>query len=274
MMFSTDGSRRMAQAVDLVHRRALEPDRRDVLSADVTAPTSARAFLDRLAGRELARRGAVARGADPRQHRARAQLRAAGVPGRPGARPGHRRMAVSQRARDAEGKLSQRLNALVSRADVRRDRARDIGTRHHIRLGKQARDDGGARQRQYSGRRDGGAARRQLRRSAASTPTRDHRPRAVGRAVDGRGRPAQASQVGACRNGPPATGASRPNTRWSTARARTTPRASPLRLTVNGVGEAEATASSKQEAETGRRRRQFMERHSHDRRHNAAASSP
>jgi ribonuclease-3 len=43
---------------------------------------------------------------------------------------------------DSEGKLSQRLNALVSRrtcADV----ARSIGLSEHIRLGKQARDDGG-----------------------------------------------------------------------------------------------------------------------------------
>ncbi|HWU03931.1 MAG TPA: ribonuclease III [Novosphingobium sp.] len=45
--------------------------------------------------------------------------------------------------RDAEGRLSQRLNALVSRqmcAQV----ARGVGLGPHIRLGKQARDDGGA----------------------------------------------------------------------------------------------------------------------------------
>lgn len=48
------------------------------------------------------------------------------------------------RAGDApEGKLSQRLNALVSGATCARI-ARTIGLPAHIRLGKQARDDGGA----------------------------------------------------------------------------------------------------------------------------------
>lgn len=41
-----------------------------------------------------------------------------------------------------EGKLSQRLNALVSRAQCA-EIARAIGLGPHIRLGKQARDDGG-----------------------------------------------------------------------------------------------------------------------------------
>ena len=48
------------------------------------------------------------------------------------------------RAGDApEGKLSQRLNALVSGTTCARI-ARTIGLPEHIRLGKQARDDGGA----------------------------------------------------------------------------------------------------------------------------------
>lgn len=48
------------------------------------------------------------------------------------------------RAGDApEGRLSQRLNALVSGATCARI-ARSIGLPEHIRLGKQARDDGGA----------------------------------------------------------------------------------------------------------------------------------
>lgn len=42
-----------------------------------------------------------------------------------------------------EGRLSQRLNALVSRATCARV-ARGLGLGEHIRLGKQARDDGGA----------------------------------------------------------------------------------------------------------------------------------
>ena len=44
--------------------------------------------------------------------------------------------------RDREGKLSQRLNALVSRQTCAQI-ARDIGLGEHILLGKQARDDGG-----------------------------------------------------------------------------------------------------------------------------------
>ena len=44
---------------------------------------------------------------------------------------------------DAEGRLSQRLNALVSRAMCARI-ARSLNLGPHIRLGKQARDDGGA----------------------------------------------------------------------------------------------------------------------------------
>ncbi len=43
----------------------------------------------------------------------------------------------------SEGKLSQRLNVLVSR-ETCADLARKLGLAAHIRLGKQARDDGGA----------------------------------------------------------------------------------------------------------------------------------
>ena len=44
---------------------------------------------------------------------------------------------------DAEGRLSQRLNVLVSR-QMCAQIAREVGLGGHIRLGKQARDDGGA----------------------------------------------------------------------------------------------------------------------------------
>lgn len=47
-----------------------------------------------------------------------------------------------ERGDGPEGKLSQRLNALVSRATCATI-ARSIGLAPHIRLGKQARDDGG-----------------------------------------------------------------------------------------------------------------------------------
>ncbi|MEJ2458561.1 MAG: ribonuclease III [Novosphingobium sp.] len=47
-----------------------------------------------------------------------------------------------QNSDEAEGRLSQRLNALVSRATCARI-AREIGLGPRMRLGKQARDDGG-----------------------------------------------------------------------------------------------------------------------------------
>ncbi|WP_091145706.1 ribonuclease III [Novosphingobium sp. CF614] len=47
-----------------------------------------------------------------------------------------------QNSDEAEGRLSQRLNALVSRTTCARI-AREIGLGPHMRLGKQARDDGG-----------------------------------------------------------------------------------------------------------------------------------
>ena len=47
-----------------------------------------------------------------------------------------------ERSEGAEGKLSQRLNALVAR-ETCADVARSLGVQAHIRLGKQARDDGG-----------------------------------------------------------------------------------------------------------------------------------
>ncbi|MBC2670154.1 ribonuclease III [Novosphingobium piscinae] len=50
---------------------------------------------------------------------------------------------LHERGTGNEGKLSQRLNALVSR-DMNAAIARTIGLGRHIRLGKQARDDGGA----------------------------------------------------------------------------------------------------------------------------------
>jgi len=44
---------------------------------------------------------------------------------------------------EPEGKLSRRINALVSR-ETCAEIARDIGAANHVRLGKQARDDGAA----------------------------------------------------------------------------------------------------------------------------------
>jgi ribonuclease-3 len=49
---------------------------------------------------------------------------------------------LHEHSAEAEGRLSQRLNALVSRATCAQI-ARGIGLGPHMRLGKQARDDGG-----------------------------------------------------------------------------------------------------------------------------------
>ena len=49
---------------------------------------------------------------------------------------------LHENARDDEGRLSQRLNALVSRTTCA-EVARGIGLSSHMQLGKQARDDGG-----------------------------------------------------------------------------------------------------------------------------------
>jgi ribonuclease-3 len=49
---------------------------------------------------------------------------------------------LHERSEGSEGKLSQRLNALVSR-ETCADAARSLGLPQFIRLGKQARDDGG-----------------------------------------------------------------------------------------------------------------------------------
>ena len=46
-----------------------------------------------------------------------------------------------QRSASTEGKMAQRLNALVSKASCA-ERARELGVSAHVRMGKQARDDG------------------------------------------------------------------------------------------------------------------------------------
>ena len=117
-----------------------------------------------------------------------------------------------------EGRLSQRLNALVSRATCARI-ARTIKLGSHIRLGKQARDDGGADSDNILG---------------------DVMEALIGASFvthgfdETRGPMSSAGRLGSasipnrpCRNGAPATGAACPNTAWSTAPAPITRRASP-----------------------------------------------
>lgn len=124
--------------MDLVHRCALEPDRGDLLTL---LPQETRALLGRLAGREPEDEAlwleALTHGstAEARDYQ-RLEFLGDRVLG----------LVIAEwlhaQGNEKEGKLSQRLNALVSRqtcAEV----ARAAGLAPYIRLGKQARDDGG-----------------------------------------------------------------------------------------------------------------------------------
>ena len=126
--------------MDLVHRRALEPDRRDVLVPPMLDHAS-HAFLTALAGRSLDEQGlwleALTHGSTGQaRNYERLEFLGDRVLGLVIAEWLH------ERSTDNEGKLSQRLNALVSRA-MCAEVARGIGLGEHLVLGKQARDDGG-----------------------------------------------------------------------------------------------------------------------------------
>jgi len=154
---------------------------------------------------------------------------------------------LHEQGRDDEGKLSQRLNALVSRSTCA-EVARAIGLGPHILLGKQARDDGGQESENILGdvmealigacflERGFAAARDLVRRLwadvfAGQTGQRKH--------------PKSALQEWAAGN------------RRKTPEYRLIERSGPdhaakftVAVEIKGVGEAEATGSSKQEAET------------------------
>ena len=147
----------------------------------------------------------------------------------------------------AEGKLSQRLNALVSR-ETCAEVARAIGLAPHIRLGKQARDDGGAQSDNILGdvmealigalfvERGFEAARQFVRRlwqapMASGTGQRKHPKAALQEwAAGNRRKPPVYTLI--AREGPDHAASFTVN------------------VAVNGVGEATARGSSKQEAET------------------------
>lgn len=126
--------------MDLVHFRAVEPDRRHLLSTGALSD-EARAFLEGLGIAEL---------------KDEALWLEALTHGSAGAERDYQRLEflgdrvlglaiadwLYEREIAPEGKLSQRLNALVSR-EMCACIARDIGLPPHIRLGKQARGDGG-----------------------------------------------------------------------------------------------------------------------------------
>jgi len=149
--------------------------------------------------------------------------------------------------RDNEGKLSQRLNALVSRSICARV-ARAIGLGEHIMLGKQARDDGGHDSENILGdvmealigasfvEQGFDTARDMVRRLwaetfAGQTGQRKHPKSALQEWAAGNRRKAPEYRL-VERSGPDHAA------KFTVA------------VSVNGVGEAEATGSSKQEAET------------------------
>jgi ribonuclease-3 len=132
----------MDQAVDLVQRRALEPDRRHVLAAHIAMLSpEIRAFLTELTGEKLKDEAlwleALTHGSTghPRNYE-RLEFLGDRVLG----------LAVADWLHELgtgdEGKLSQRLNALVSGSTCA-EVARSIGLGPHMQLGKQAREDGG-----------------------------------------------------------------------------------------------------------------------------------
>ncbi len=155
-----------------------------------------------------------------------------------------------------EGELAQRLNALVSR-DTCSCIARDIGVPAHIRLGKQARDDGA----HDSDNVLGDVVEALLGAnflSAGFDPTRDLVHHLWREAVDGRrGRskhPKAALQEWAAGNRRKPPEYELLERAGPDHRARFT-----VRVRVAGVGESEGTAGSKQAAETAAAKA-FMER--------------
>lgn len=147
----------------------------------------------------------------------------------------------------AEGRLSQRLNALVSRTTCA-SLARAIGLGPYIRLGKQARDDGGAQSDNILGdvmesligacflERGWEAARMMVRRQwseavEGKTGSRKHPKSALQEWAAGSKRRMPEYRL-VDRSGPDHA------LRFTVA------------VTVHGVGEAQATANSKQDAET------------------------
>jgi ribonuclease-3 len=131
----------MAETLDLVYGCTLEQDRKHFLSVTASLDESARAFLARLGigepGDEQVWLEALTHGShgSARDYQ-RLEFLGDRVLG----------LAIAEWLFEAgdqpEGKLSQRLNALVSRS-MCAEIARSIGLAAHIRLGKQAREDGG-----------------------------------------------------------------------------------------------------------------------------------
>ena len=123
----------MDQALDMGIRRALEPDRRRVLS-------SVDSWLTQIFGRapqdSAPFHRALTHGSQAAENYERLEFLGDRVLGLIMAE-----WLWEQFPNEPEGQLSRRLNSLVT-GPVCADVARDLGVRDHLRLGKQARDDG------------------------------------------------------------------------------------------------------------------------------------
>lgn len=162
-----------------------------------------------------------------------------------------------QRGSDDEGKLAQRLNALVSKGACARV-ARAINVQAHLRLGKQARDDGTADSDNVLGdvmESLLGAQYLETGFDSAKAMVRKFWHDAVEGHAGRSKHPKSALQEWAAGNQRGAPTYELVERSGPDHRARFT-----VRVSVRKVGEAEATASSKQEAET-EAARIFMERY-------------
>jgi len=122
--------------MDMVHRRAVEPDRDGVLSADLDAWLAA--TLGVAPAHRAAFERALTHGSQAAENYERLEFLGDRVLGLTIAEWLYERFA-----HEPEGQLSKRLNALVTGA-VCADVARELGVPSRLRLGKQARDDGAA----------------------------------------------------------------------------------------------------------------------------------
>jgi ribonuclease-3 len=241
----------VVQALDLVQRHALEPDRTRILSG---LPPHSRAWLEQwgfAVTDEALWLEALTHGSTgaPRNYERLEFL-------------GDRVLGLSiadwlyHRDGGPEGALAQRLNALVS-GQVCADIAREIGVPDHVILGKQARDDGAADSDNVLG---------DIMESLLGAGFLQHGFEAMRDVVHRLWQGAVAGRVGRAKHPKSAL------QEWAAGCNRKPPeyelieRAGPdhaarftVRARVRNVGEVVATASSKQEAETAAARL-FMEK--------------
>ena len=241
--------------MDLVYRRALGSDRGDTVSKrSNTLDPDARAWLEKTGytvGDEALWLAALTHGSmDEDENYERLEFLGDRVLG----------LAIAawlyERELSPEGTLSQQLNALVSR-EMCATVARGIGLADHIRISKQARSDGGA---------DSGNILGDVMESLLGAHYLEQGFAATSALVRDLWRPAIES--GAGRDKHPKSALQE----WAAGNRRKPPeyelidRSGPdhaaqftVRVSVSNIGTAEATASSKQDAETAAARA-FMEK--------------